>query len=291
MKPNFFIVGAPRSGTTSLFEYLKQVPEIYLSPRKEPYYFCRVIVPNDHFLKPIRNEGEYYQLFDNVKNEKIVGEGSTHYFADPDAARSIHEMSPNAKILISLRDPVERTFSHYLKVRTVNRVDSTFHQHVKRELHEYVGKIEPDFLIGSGLYSKNLKRFKSIFGPKNVKVIIFEEWKSDIENTIKNILDFLNIKFVLDEVDTNTHNEYIAKRNPKGRISKIILDSKFTLRITKKIIPKFGRRFVQDKILTNQENKPKIDSLTRNALINFYKNDVKELENILGKKLPWKNFN
>ena len=126
IKPNFFIIGAPRSGTTSLYEYLKQVPEIYLSPIKEPYYFCRILVTDDHFLKPLRDETKYFQLFDNVKNEKIVGEGTTHYLADPEAARLIHEISPSAKILISLRDPVEREFSHFLMEKERYTQFSTF---------------------------------------------------------------------------------------------------------------------------------------------------------------------
>jgi len=291
IKPNFFIIGAPRSGTTSLYEYLKQVPEIYLSPIKEPYYFCRILVPDDHFLKPLRDETKYFQLFDNVKNEKIVGEGTTHYLADPEAARLIHEISPNAKILISLRDPIERTFSHYLLRRTANYTSSTFHELVKRELNEGVEKIDPDFMIKYGLYSENVKKFKKIFGSKNVKIIIFEEWKSDIENTIKNILDFLNVKYVADELDTKRHNEFIGKKIPRGKISKNILKNKSAISIAKKIIPKFGRMYLDDKILTKEETKPIMQTDSRNALINFYKNDVKELEQFLGRKLPWKNFN
>ena len=114
MWPNFFIVGAPRSGTTSLYEYLKEVPEVFMSPVKEPNFF-NLSVENDLFLsKPIREKKKYLDLFKNVKDEKAIGEASPTYLWDPKTPKLIHEIIPDAKIIISLRDPVERTFSHYL---------------------------------------------------------------------------------------------------------------------------------------------------------------------------------
>jgi len=112
--PNFFIVGAPRAGTTSLYFYLKQVPEVYLSPVKEPNYFSIRVIPADHYLLPIRNKSNYLRLFEGVKDEIVIGEASPSYLEDPEAPKLIHQVVPHAKIIILLRDPVERAFSHYL---------------------------------------------------------------------------------------------------------------------------------------------------------------------------------
>ena len=106
--PNFFIVGAPKSGTTSLYEYLKQIPQVYMSPVKEPHYFSKSIVPDNHFLKPIRDKKKYLNLFEGAKNEIAIGEASPTYLADPEAPKLIHELVPNAHIIIILRDPIER---------------------------------------------------------------------------------------------------------------------------------------------------------------------------------------
>ena len=110
MWPNFFIVGAAKAGTTSLYQYLKQIPGIYMSPVKEPHYFSRRVIPDDHHYRPIRDKEKYLSLFKKVNNEKVVGEASPTYLRDPEAPRLIHQVSPNARILISLRDPIERPF-------------------------------------------------------------------------------------------------------------------------------------------------------------------------------------
>ena len=121
--PNFFIVGAPKAGTTSLYEYLKNIPGIYMPPIKETHYFSRIIVPDtiSHF-HPIRDKNEYLSLFENVTDEKIIVDDSPSYLADPEAPKLIHEIVPHARILMSLRDPVERAFSGYLpRVRRGDR--------------------------------------------------------------------------------------------------------------------------------------------------------------------------
>ena len=92
--PNFFIVGVPKAGTTSLYEYLKDVPGIFLSDRKEPGYFSRSSVPANSIHRPIRDKEEYLNLFEKVKDEKIVGEASPHYLTDVYACELIHQVSP-----------------------------------------------------------------------------------------------------------------------------------------------------------------------------------------------------
>ena len=83
--PNFFIVGAQKAGSTSLYEYLKNMPEIYMSPIKEPSFFSVKIIPENHPQEAIRDKKEYLKLFEKVKDEKIIGEASPTYLADPEA--------------------------------------------------------------------------------------------------------------------------------------------------------------------------------------------------------------
>ena len=112
--PNFFIVGAPRSGTTFLYHYLNQISGIFMCPVKEPNYFAASINPKRKLIKPIRSKEKYLKLFENVENETAIGEASPTYLWDPQAPKLIHEKIPNAKFIFILRNPIERAFSHYL---------------------------------------------------------------------------------------------------------------------------------------------------------------------------------
>ena len=112
--PNFFIVGAPRCGTTSLWYYLSQSPEVFMSTKKEPKYFNSYESVRLYFDPPIRDKKKYLELFHEVRNERAIGEASTSYLADPSTPELIHKVLPESRIIISLRDPVERAFSHHL---------------------------------------------------------------------------------------------------------------------------------------------------------------------------------
>ena len=134
--PNFFIVGADKAGTSSLYSYFKEIPEIFMSPIKEPNYFSVKTMPQNGLLNTIRDKKKYLALFKNVKNEKILGEASPSYLADPEAANLIHQVSPRSKILISLRDPAERIFSHYLMLKRLQIIKSSLYSEIQVELNK-----------------------------------------------------------------------------------------------------------------------------------------------------------
>ena len=106
--PNFFIVGAARCGTTSLWEYLRQHPDIYMPPvieQKEPAFFCD--------LYGVEHWDFYLTLFEAGRGKKRIGEASTPYLSSPESAGQIHSVLPLAKIIITLRNPVVRAYSLY----------------------------------------------------------------------------------------------------------------------------------------------------------------------------------
>ena len=290
---NFFIVGAPKAGTTSLHEYLKKIPGIFMSPVKEPYYFCpNLVKENDSVITPIRNKEKYLELFENAENETILGESSVHYLADPDSPKLIHEVSPNAKILISLRDPIERELSHYSMLYDRGLLTSSFHQELEKELNKKADYLEPCIRLNAGKYVDSIKRFLKIFGKENVKIIIFEEWKIETEKTIEDILKFLGLNQPIYEIENKIYNKYVGKKKvPRGKISQRLLQSEHAKSLVRRLIPNSGRIFLQERILTKQEGrKPKLTPQDREFLKNYYREDVKKLETLLGRKLPWKNF-
>src|SRR5687767_1010670 len=101
-KPNFFIVGAPKCGTTSLYEYIRVHPEVFMPDRKEPAFFC------SDFYKPRRmKEEEYLSLFREAGSAKWIGEASTWYLYSDKAREGIKAFCPDARIIIMLRNPVD----------------------------------------------------------------------------------------------------------------------------------------------------------------------------------------
>jgi len=286
--PNFFIVGAPKAGTTSLYEYLKNISGIYMSAIKEPNYFSVNTVPDNHpVLKPIRDRGRYLQLFEKVLNEKIIGESSPDYLADQDAPSLIHQISPHAHILISLRDPVERAFSDYLIHVRQGLMKLSFHEQLKKELKQKIDRSKPHCRLDYGFYSESVKRYLKVFGSNQVKIIIFEEFIQNSKATIEEILHFLDLNYSLDNFDDKIHNPY---QGPRGSVAQYFLTSKTASKILKKILPSSTRRTIRERILVGKKPKPEMDSQDIQTLVKFYEEDVKKLETLLGRKLPWKNF-
>ena len=121
--PNFLIIGAAKAGTTALWHYLRQHPEIYMSPHKEPRFFALYGQPvnfkgpgDKTRFKFVTELQEYHQLFAGVQNEKAIGEASPWYLYVKSAAPAIKKMLPDVKLVVFLRDPVERASTNYLHV-------------------------------------------------------------------------------------------------------------------------------------------------------------------------------
>jgi len=285
--PNFFIVGAPKAGTSSLYAYFNEIPGIYMSPVKEPNYFSVNTIPNDHPIKPIRDKKKYLELFKGVKDEKIIGEASTSYLADPEAPKLIHEACPDAKILISLRDPVEQAFSAYLMFLRVRSLKTSFHEQIKKEMNHETKNSFTSIRLEGNLNSENVKRYQNVFGNSDVKIIIFEEFVNDTKSEIENILKFLGITYSLDNFKPEIYNKFAISRGP---IAKSILKNKSFKRAASKILSQSTRKLLREKFLVKNPPKPTMDSSDRKLLVKFYYDDVQKLKELLGQDLPWKDF-
>ena len=285
--PNLFIVGAPKAGTSSLYAYLSNIPGIFMSPLKEPNYFSLKNIPKNSRIKPIRDKMNYLSLFKKVKDEKVIGEASPEYLSDPKASKLIHEIIPDAKIIISLRDPVERTFSHYLMYFRNGIMKDSFYNELQKSLKLVSVYNTTSLHLRAGLYADDIQRYIDTFGSKQVKILIFEEFIKDPNKTIKEILSFLDINYELNNFKTKVFNKFGVARGP---ISKFILRNTTLKRSAEKIIPPSGRRIFREKFLLKNEQKPEINQLDRDILIKFYSENVIKLEKILGRSLPWKNF-
>ena len=205
-KPNFFIVGMPRAGTTSLWNYLQTHPEIYMSQEKEPNHFYRdkrpsqlsqmqeLTLMNEHEMLgtrdyqnivKYRDRDKYLSLFSDVTNEKIIGEASTRYIRAATVPREIYNFNPEAKILISLRNPVDVIHSlYYLRSLFFSDI-GTFSQFAKLYIDDKECWLKLLAII--------IEEYCSVFGEKNVKIIFFEDLQKDSKKVYLDILSFLDL--------------------------------------------------------------------------------------------------
>src|SRR5919112_17920 len=173
--PNFLIIGAMKSGTTALYYYLEQHPEIYMSPVKEPNFFSSQEPAN--VADTVTHIGTYQHLFRGASGEKAIGEASHSYLYEPGAAAEIRRYIPEARLIAILRNPIERAYSHFLHmVRSGTEPLNDFAQALQEEeavgIHK--GRTFQDY-IGRGLYYDQLKRFFTTFSRDQVRVYLYED--------------------------------------------------------------------------------------------------------------------
>ena len=197
--PNLFIVGAPKSGTTFLYHYLKQHPDIYFPDFKEPHFFGSDL---------IRRNGAYNLSLDEYQNlfkidKKIIGEASTFYLFSKDAPEEIYNFNPNAKIIIMLRDLVDLVHSlHSQFVFSGDEIVEDFNKALELESSRLSGEKIPNqttvvnklFYISNILsLPRNIQSFISYFGRENIRFIDLEDIKKNPERIYSETLEFLNV--------------------------------------------------------------------------------------------------
>lgn len=285
--PNLFIAGAPRCGTSSLHAYLQGIPGIYMSRVKEPNYFSRYVIGDDHpMVKPIREQSEYLALFRDAGDARVIGEASPNYLEDPEAPALIDRTVPGAKVIVSLRDPVERLYSHYLMMRN-NRPMGDFQEEIERGLAGEIDRSKAVLAPGTGLYTKHVERYRRVFGDTRFLVLVFEEWRADVPAALERILSFLGIEHDVSSFSEPPQREYSEVR---GAFVRYLFGNRRISRAAELLIPFGLRKAVRNAFLVKQAPKPPMDARAREFLARYYREDVALLEAMLGRRLPWRNF-
>ncbi len=284
--PNLFIAGAPRCGTSSLHAYLDAIPGVFMSRIKEPNFFSRVVIGDDHpMVRPIRVERDYLELFAAAGDARIRGEASPNYLEDPEAPALIDRTVPDARVIVTLRDPVERLFSHYLMMRN-NRPMGSFEEEIERGLHlpnrRSLGILDPT----TGLYAAHVERYRSVFGPR-FKILVFEEWMQDLPGTLLDVLQFLGIEYDVKQFREVPQRRFAEVRSPLVRY---LFGNRAISRAAEALIPFRLRKLVRNALLMKPAPRPEMESSTREFLIAYYRDDVRRLEGLLGRRMPWQNF-
>lgn len=176
-KPNLFLVGAMRCGTTAMYTYLKQHPEIFMSSLKEPHFFGSDI---HHTNRPINTCEEYLSLFSDVGSERIVGEASTSYLYSTNASSEIGNFCNSANIIIMLRNPIDVMYSvhglrFYMGYENISNFMDALNAEEKRKkglcLPDRVNILENLFYREIVKYAQQIQRYLNVFDRENVHII------------------------------------------------------------------------------------------------------------------------
>lgn len=229
--PNFVIIGAAKSGTTSLYRYLSQHPRIYMSPRKHTRFFAYE-TENPAFRGPgpvdpptpyaVADIESYHALFDGVTDETAVGEASHSYLYQAQAAERIKDYEPGIKLIAILRNPAERAFSHHRQlVRNGRERIASFTEALEAEDARVRDDWWPDFhYSGIGLYHQQLQRYFEQFGQDQIKVYLYEDLSRDPASMLRDVFRFLEVD---DSFMPEASIRYNASGLPKNRAVHTIL--------------------------------------------------------------------
>ncbi len=288
-KPNLFIIGAPRSGTTSIQKYLSDHPNIFI-PAGEPSFFC------PDYVKPRLSKKEYLNLFKKGKDKKIIGEKTVFYLPSKVAAEKIAQFNPDAKIVVMLRNPIEATYSFHSKMISVGRetiqsFKKAWRKQKSREIEKdnfYKGKLKEKTLVYGEVYKlgKHLKRFYNHFPKENIKAILFDDLVQSEKEVYKEILNFLNLEYDgrEDFSKANPHKE------PKSKFLNYLLRIRgvITVKRIKKSLGIKGQIGLISRLMKFNQKKSKrkpLDKEFKIKLSSFFEEDIELLSTLIDKNL------
>lgn len=290
--PNFFIIGAAKAGTTGLYHTLKQHPQIFMSPIKEPRYFGMGGRSND-----FRGQGDssltagmttrfedYQLLFDGIGDQPAIGEASTWYLMQSEtAAPGIRRCIPNARLIAILRQPAERAYSHYLMYVSLGHERRSFRDALQAEPERTRMHWAPGWRYkANGFYHHLLQPYTLAFPRQQMRFYLYEDWKTNPTWMLRDIFDYLGVS----KIDL-----HVLKKNvtwhPRSTLLQHILASKNPLKLwLKQNMPASLRHRLSAALWRlNKGTPPRIDPAIHRKLTAEYREDILNVQDLIGRDL------
>lgn len=278
--PNFFIPGAAKAGTTSLHRYLAEHPEIFMTELKEVHFFTKRWEATHGDEEAFSEALEAYrQRFAPGEDLPVRGESTPAYLHHPDVPDRIAEHVPEAKFVVSLRDPVERAHSDHSMLVRQGHEDRSFLEVARQEAAG-----EDDRHTKRGLYDQHLERYFDAFGRDNVHVVLFEDFKQDTLGVLQSIAGFLDVsEEAMAEVDYETvHN---PGGEPRNAIARWLLDAEPLHELARTLLPKSWRIWLGDHALVEEGQTPPLEEEAARLFAEVYAPHMERLEAMLDREL------
>lgn len=305
--PDFFIVGAAKAGTTSLADYLSQHPAVYMSPVKEPHFFAKDIRLDE--LRPLlkkrlkQNEvkrvlesggkekihrayitdpATYAALFQFAKPGQLKGEASPSYLYSELAAKEIHHSNPSAKIIILLREPVSRAFSHYQMDLRIGYTKGSFEEALREDAaHKGKSWGSRSHYLELGLYSAQVKRYLDIFPKEQILILLYDDLQADAAGILSRTLHFLGLA-------DNSASLDLSVKNPAS-VARLKMDLHSPLAEKLKRMMSGKLKTHLKKIFFKSPEQVKPEPETTAVLKAYFRKDILQLEQVTGINLDkWK---
>lgn len=284
--PNFLIIGAGRSGTTSLYHYLEQHPDVYMSPIKEARYFA--YEGKDHDFFKIRDFESYEALFDGVTSEKAIGEASPDYLFTKCSPERIKTTLPEAKLIVILRDPADRAYSHYLiLVRNGIIRDVPF----ARIVESKPGSPDYEFrqvILESGYYNTQIRRYLSLFPDERMKIVYYDDLRADAPSVMSEIYEYLGVDPNFSGATSQRHNASIVPKSAAlhWTVERFFKEDNLLKRAAKQVLPRERRLQIYQAFRSASLKAPeKLDRETRAKLIEIYRDEIVGLQQLVDRDL------
>lgn len=293
--PNFVIAGTARSGTTSLYHYLKQHPEIGFPSKKEPKFFSSLSLVFPHKgvgdetvdQLVVRSFEGYLELYRDMAAFKRIGDASSDYlYHHRHAAPEIRRVLGDVPIIICLRNPVDRAISAYNNMLRDQRETLDF----RSALNAEESRLEENWdwmwaYKAGGLYAEQVETYLTTFS--QVKVVLFEEMVEGPEAVLRSLLEFLGVD---PNIPINASIRYGNSGKPKNRIIGYLTNRENVLvfRLRSYAIKLFSRSFLE-RIASWLLKKESINAVDKDQLREFFSQDVDILEKLIDRDLGlWK---
>lgn len=281
-RPNFFIVGAAKAGTSTLHDCFGRHPQIFMSALKEPNYFAEDL----DLPYRVSDADEYCAMFEAGRDRPVRGESSASYLLSERAAENIRRFAPEGRVLISLRNPVDSFISHHVEAR---RWGTEPRRDVNQALREFL-----EAPAGSTRrqgppydrilrYAEQVERYLEVFPPDSLRVVLFEEWTSDPDLVLGSILAFLHVE----PIDVPPVRQIRpAQQFRSTALQRLIMTGPGWLRPTPE--RRVRRRTLELLYRANRDPRPTppVDLELRRQLTEYVAPEVDRLRSLLGRDLP-----
>ncbi len=282
MLPNFIVLGAEKAGTTALYNNLQQHPDIFIAD-KEPEFFS--YEGTDGRYTAVTTVDAYHALFAGVTTEHAIGDVSTTYLPCPEAPARIQQYVPDAKLIATLRHPADRAYSRYwMQLKSADK-DYTPEEFLDFFYHH--GDKEPWRNVRErGMYGKALARYFALFDPEQIFVILHEALVKDSDHVYGDLLSFIGADPTFKIENTKNWSTGRSKMRWLRNINRARVWPKPVTTFVKERLPYhqvMKVRFYLDRV--NTVRPPSMEAKVRNELTTFYREDILQLQDLLGRDL------
>lgn len=293
--PNLLILGAAKSATTSLYRYLAQHPDVFMSPVKEPSFFiwgesgfdAKGPGLNELRRRVVTDLSEYQKLFDEATSERVLGEASTGYLHTPGVPVRIRRCIPEAKLMAILRNPIDRAYSAFLHARDtgmepIRDFEQALAQESARVREGWIGLTH---YTNVGKYAEQIARYANLFPSEQMRIYLYDDLNRDPRAVVRDAYRFLRVDA---EFDPDLNLRYNVRTELRWEGLRPLAKSKKLRRFTARLLPEHSMRRMSQFFKPKTQPRHELSLHIRDELAQTFAEDVRGVSAMIGRDLsPW----